>query len=236
MKLFVLKSLAWHLTYSKHLINSIIITLPMYVPHLYLPLGLGSPLSWHICIFSSFLRIELTYWLSRKSSLNLSVRNKLPMSHSPLHLSLLLLIMVIFYFVIVCWHSLYITINILEIEHVTNSFLDPLRGAEPSASTHKVFLLSVGWIKESSKSRKASTARFHFPFHFSLWYFVSWGWGSIVSFQWKFNRLISFQNILDMIIGRDVILAQFHLCMGGWFFLITCSLWTHLFMRLEFYA
>ena len=50
MKLFALKSLAWHLTYSKHLINSIIITLPMYVPHLYLPLGLGSSLSWHICI------------------------------------------------------------------------------------------------------------------------------------------------------------------------------------------
>lgn len=153
MKLFVLKSLAWHLTYSKHLINSIIITLPMNESLIFTcPWGLAY-LYPGTSVFSSFFRIELTYWLSRKLSLNLSVRNKLPMSHSPLHLSLLQLIMVIFYFVIVCWHSLYVTINILEIEDVTSSFLDPLHGAEPSASTHKVFWLSVGWIKESSKSR-----------------------------------------------------------------------------------
>lgn len=43
--------------------------------------------------------------------------------------------------------------------------------------------------------------------------------GSIVSFKWKFAGLINFQNILDMVIDRDVILAQVSFVYGWMVFL-----------------
>lgn len=191
----------------------------MNIFHTYLSLGFPC-LHPHTSVFFSFLNIELKSWLTRKCFIIFLLKNNLPMSHwppsteppTPTYHGYSLL----------C-HSLFAlaTINILGTEDITGSFPDSLHGTETCAPVHKAFFVSVAWVNELSKSRKALQIRLSLTF--CVLYLVSWGWGLLSVSSRNLTRLISFQNILDMITDRDMILAQVRLSMGGWFFLVTCG-------------